>query len=153
MYSRILCIDRSWKQELVQRSGRSVAYMFAPPSIAYSASFLIELSTTRLVMTSPTMDWALPHQSQLKKVPYILVCTLVLWKHFLNWGFLLSNNFNLHQVYMKQPSSVISNQGLPFSFNVQLIWMSVTYSEYMEAGEYLVIFLPTTCREVTQSIQ
>lgn len=89
--------SRSWCQ------GQGGVWLTCLPPIACSACFLVELRATRPVMTPPTMDWALLHQSPLKKEPYI--CILVLWKHYLNWGFLPSNDFNLHQVYMKLPST------------------------------------------------
>ena len=41
-------------------------------------------------MTSPTVVWDLSHQSLIKKVSLRLTCRWILWRCFLNWGFLLS---------------------------------------------------------------
>ena len=39
-------------------------------------------------MAPPTMGWALPHQSQIGKMPY----SWISWRHFLNLGFFLSDD-------------------------------------------------------------
>jgi hypothetical protein len=46
--------------------------------MAYSAYFLIEPRTTSAGMTPPTMDWAFPHQSLIKKMSCRLTYSLIL---------------------------------------------------------------------------
>jgi hypothetical protein len=60
----------TWKQELMQRPWRDGAYWLAP--MACSAFFLIESRTTCPGIAPPTMGWALPNQSPIKKMPYRL---------------------------------------------------------------------------------
>jgi hypothetical protein len=74
------------RQELMQRPLRE-----AP----YSACFLIEPRATSPELAPPTMGWALPHLSQIKKPPYRLTWSLMLWKHFPDWGSLLLEDFSL----------------------------------------------------------
>ena len=61
--------------------------------LACSICFLIELRITNPGITSATMDWALTHQSLIKKRPY----SQILWRHFLNCGILLWDNSSLCQ--------------------------------------------------------
>jgi hypothetical protein len=49
----------------------------------------------------PTMSWALPHQSLVKKMSYRLAYNLNLWRYFLNRGFPLSDDSTLCQVDVK----------------------------------------------------
>jgi hypothetical protein len=49
----------------------------------------------------PTMGWALPHQSLVEQMSYRFAYSLILWRHFLSWDFLLSDNSNLCQVDIK----------------------------------------------------
>jgi hypothetical protein len=69
--------------------------------LACSACSLIEPRTTSPGMAPPTMGWALTHISIIKKMPYRLAYSLIVWRHFLNWGSLLSNDFSVHQVDIK----------------------------------------------------
>ena len=52
--------------------------------MACSPCFLIKCSTIRPGMASPIMDWCLPHQTLIKKMPYRPACSRILWRHFLN---------------------------------------------------------------------
>ena len=54
-------------------------------SLAYSACFLIEPKTTSPGMAPPTLGWALSIDKLLIKMSY----SWILWRHFLNRGFLL----------------------------------------------------------------
>ena len=45
-------------------------------------------------MVPPTIHWALPHWSLNEKMPY----SWISWRHFLNWGSVLSDDSNLCQV-------------------------------------------------------
>jgi hypothetical protein len=56
------------------------------------------------------MGWTLPHQLPIKKMPYRLDCSPVLWRHFLNCGFLLSDDYNLYQVDIKLVSTLQDGQ-------------------------------------------
>jgi hypothetical protein len=63
-------------------------------SMTYSACFLIEPRTTNLRVALSSMDWALWHQSLIRKLSYRLACSLVLWSCFLNWDSHLSNDLS-----------------------------------------------------------
>jgi hypothetical protein len=69
--------------------------------VCFSACFLREPRTTRPGITLSTMDWALLHQSLVKKMPFSLASSLILWRHFLNRGSFLSDDFSLYQVDIK----------------------------------------------------
>ena len=57
--------------------------------------------TTKLVVASATMGWALPQQSLINKVSYSLVCSQILWRHFLTWGYPPSDDFSLCKIDVK----------------------------------------------------
>lgn len=59
-------------------SMRGVALM------ACSIGFLTEPRTTCPGMAPPTVGWALSNQSLIKKKPYRLAYTQILWRHFSN---------------------------------------------------------------------
>lgn len=46
-------------------------------SVAFSACSLIESSITGPRVTPPTIDWVLPFQSLIMKMPYMFACTLI----------------------------------------------------------------------------
>lgn len=62
------------------------------------SAFLTEPRTTSLEMAPPTMGWAIPHQSLIKKMPNTFAHNQILWRHFLNEGSFLSNDSRLYQV-------------------------------------------------------
>ena len=66
-----------------------------------SARFLIKLRTTSPEVVPHTMCWDFPHQWLIKKRPYRLLYILILWRHFLSRGSLLSDDFSLCQVDIK----------------------------------------------------
>jgi hypothetical protein len=68
---------------------------------ACSGCFLIQSWTASPGMAPPTMHWALPHQSLIKKMPYRFAFSLILQGHCLGWIFLLSDDFSLCQVDIK----------------------------------------------------
>jgi hypothetical protein len=76
-----------------------------------SACFLIKPRTTSPGMAPPTIGWALPHQSPIKKIPY----SWVLWGHFLNRGPLLSDSSSLCQFGI-----CLGNTEFPVSLEVGL---------------------------------
>jgi hypothetical protein len=94
----------TWKQKPIQRPWRRMLTGLLP--IAWSACFLIEPRTTSPGMAPPTMGWALPHQSVIKKMPSSLAYNPILWRHFLIWGFLLSVDPRLYQVDINLSSSL-----------------------------------------------
>jgi hypothetical protein len=73
--------------------------------MACSACFLIESRTSSPGMAPPTRGWALFHQSLIKKMLYWLASSLVLWRYFLNWGSLLSDDISVCQVDIKLSST------------------------------------------------
>jgi hypothetical protein len=54
--------------------------------MACSAYFHIDPRTTSPGMAPPTMHWALPHQSLIKKNASRLAYSPIWWRHFLNWS-------------------------------------------------------------------
>ena len=84
----------TWRQELMQK----------PCRVLPTGLFLVACSA-RPRMTPSTMRWAWPHQSLIKKIPYKLAYTPILWRHSLNGGSLLSDNSSLCQADIKLTSS------------------------------------------------
>jgi hypothetical protein len=72
--------------------------------MALSACFLIEPRITSPGIVPPTMGWALPHQSLIKKMPYSLVYNPILRRHFLNWRSLLSHEFTSVKLIYNYPA-------------------------------------------------
>jgi hypothetical protein len=68
----------TWSEELIQGHREVLLTDLLP--LACSASFLIEPSTTIPGMVPPIIDWALPNQTPIKKMPY----SWISWKHILN---------------------------------------------------------------------
>ena len=58
------------------------AYWLAPHGLLSLLSCRTQDHSTG--MAPPTMGWALAHPSQIKKMPYRLAYSLILWRHFLN---------------------------------------------------------------------
>jgi hypothetical protein len=54
-------------------------------------------------MASSRMGWAFPYWSLIKKMPYRLVCSPILWRYLLNWGSLLFDNNSLCGELQKPP--------------------------------------------------
>ena len=73
--------------------------------MACSACFLMESRTTSPGMTPLTLGLALPHQSLIKEMPYRSAYSLILWRHFLNWDSLLSDDFSLCHIDIKLSST------------------------------------------------
>ena len=71
-------------------------------SMASSASFLINPGPTSQGW-QPTMSWALPHPSLIKKMPYRLAYSQILWKDFSWLRFTLLED-KLSQTDIKQAS-------------------------------------------------
>jgi hypothetical protein len=64
----------TWRQELMQRPWRNAAYWLAPHGLLILLS--TKPRTTSPGVVPPTMDWALPHQSLIKKIINKLACNL-----------------------------------------------------------------------------
>jgi hypothetical protein len=56
---------------------------------------------------TPTMVWPFPYQSGIKEIFYRLAYSWIIWRHFLNLGSHLSNDYSLSKVDMK----VVNNSG------------------------------------------
>lgn len=69
--------------------------------MAYSVCFLTQRKTTCTGMTLPTVDWALQHPSQIKRMPYRLSYEQILGGHFLIWDSNFPNDSSLGQVGKK----------------------------------------------------
>ena len=75
-----------------------------------------------------------PYQSLIKKIPCRLACSLILWRYFLRWGYLLSDDSSLGQVDMNIPAqfshiflsllnmSFFSFEAFHLEFLVRQIW-------------------------------
>jgi hypothetical protein len=61
-------------------------------SVCLFTLLLVEPRPKQPNVSIPTIYWALPPQSLIKKMSYKLAYSLFLWKHFLNWGALLSGD-------------------------------------------------------------
>ena len=90
---------RNLEYRAVAKTVEDAAYYLF--SMASWVCFLIETKTTSPEMAPPTMSWALPHQSLIKIMPY----SQILWKHFLNWVSLLSDNSSLCQLDVRLAST------------------------------------------------
>jgi hypothetical protein len=69
--------------------------------IACSSCFLIEPRTYQPRDGSTLNGLSLPHQSLIKKIIYMLTNNPTLWKHFLDWGFLIFDDSSLCQADIK----------------------------------------------------
>ena len=87
-------------EELWSQQGPSL------PSVLCLACFLIEPRSTSPWVEPPTMGWASPSQSLLKRIPYRPAYNLILWRYFLNWVSLLSDDFSLWQFDIKLPRTL-----------------------------------------------
>jgi hypothetical protein len=65
------------RQELMQRPWRGAAYWLAPHGFISQLSYSTQ--DHHPGDNTPTMSWALLHQSLIKKIPYVLIS----WRHFL----------------------------------------------------------------------
>jgi hypothetical protein len=52
-------------------------------------------------MAPPTVDWAIAHWPLIEK----MLCSLISWKYFHNWGSFLSDDSSLYQVKAKLDST------------------------------------------------
>lgn len=55
---------------------------------------------------SPTVGWALAHQSLAKQMSYRFAYRPIVWGRFLSWASLLSDDFNLCQIDIKLARSL-----------------------------------------------
>lgn len=94
----------------MQRPWRGAAYWLALPFHPACSDCYLILRTTSPGMIPPKMGWAFPHQSLIKTILYKFACSIVLWKHFLNWGSLLLDDSSLCQVNIKLTSTPENTQ-------------------------------------------
>ena len=71
--------------------------------VACSACFLIDSRTSSLGIEPPTKGWALPPQLLFKKTSCRSAYRLALLRHFLSWGFSLSNDSSLYSLLAQWP--------------------------------------------------
>ena len=71
----------TWRQELMQKPWRGAAYWLAPHGLFSLLSY--RTRTTSPGVAPPTMGWALPCQSLIKKMFYRRLQPYI-WNHFLN---------------------------------------------------------------------
>jgi hypothetical protein len=90
---------RNSRQELMQRPWRDAAHWLV--LLACSACFLIEPRATFPEVAWFIVGWALPHQLLVKKVLCRRGYSLILWRHFLTWGSLLSGDAGLCHIDIK----------------------------------------------------
>lgn len=82
----------SWRQELMQRPWQGAAYWFVPLGLFSLFSYRTQDHQPRCGPTHNRLG--LPPQSLIKKMPYRLAYNPILWRHFLNCGSLLSDDFS-----------------------------------------------------------
>jgi hypothetical protein len=87
------------RQELIQRPQRSDTYWLAPQG-------LLSLLSYR----------TLPQGSSIKKMPYRLGYSLILWSYFLNWGSLLTNDLYLVSRWHKTSQHMYQNMEALYGF-------------------------------------
>ena len=76
----------AWRQELMQRPWRGAAYWLALYDLLSLLSYRTQNHSPGVA--TPTMGWALPHQSLVKKIHYRSAYSQILWRHFLNSRYL-----------------------------------------------------------------
>ena len=86
----------AWRQGLMQRPWRCATHWFIPYGLLSLISYRSQDHHTP-VMETPRTDCVLPHQSLIKKISY----RQILWRYFLNWGSLLSDDSSLCHVDIK----------------------------------------------------
>ena len=87
--------ETSTGQEPGGRRDHGVVLLMGFLSMSCPARLCIKPRASWPGMTPYTIDWSLPHQSLIKKTPYRFACSLFSWRHFPNWGSILSNDFSL----------------------------------------------------------
>jgi hypothetical protein len=87
-------------------------------SVAPSARFLIEPRTASPGMAPPTMGWPLPCQLLIRKMLFKPAYSLILWRHFLNCGSFLSDDFSSCQVDIKLSNTPTEPSCQPPNFTV-----------------------------------
>ena len=94
----------------MQRPQKGAAYWLAPHGLFSLLSYRTKDHQTRLA--PPTMGWALPYQSLIKKMFYRLAHSQILGKHFLNQSSLLSDDSRLCQVdiNLSRTTAMLQNQ-------------------------------------------
>jgi hypothetical protein len=117
--------------------------------MACSACFLIEPRTTSPRMASPTMGWALPNQSLIKKMPYSLACSPILWRHVLNWSSLLSDDSSLCKVGIKLASIINIFYKAPYWFFARFTSSNPTHPH----GHPLPLQSPPQTNQIKQEHQ
>ena len=91
----------------------------AEPSLQpSSACFLIDPRSTCPGTGPSKMDWALPYQSLIKKMPCRFSFSWIFWRHLLNWDSLLSDDFSLFQVDTKLAHTGTEPFCQPLSFSL-----------------------------------
>jgi len=83
------------KQDMIQRPWSGAVYCLTSHGVFSLLSYRTQDHQPRDDTTH--MYWSLLHWSLIKKMPY----SCMLWMHFLNWSFLLSDNSSLHQIDIK----------------------------------------------------
>lgn len=91
----------SWKQELCRGNGGVL--LTGLLIMVFSACFCIEHRTNSPGMAHP--QWAVPPHINHQEMSYRLTCCPILWRHFLSWGSLLSNDSSLCQADIKLAST------------------------------------------------
>jgi hypothetical protein len=127
----------SWKQELIYRPRRWVVYWLVTHGLLSLLSY--RTKTTRPGMAPPITGWALPHQLLIKEMPYSLACSPVLWRHFLNWGSLLSDDYSLCQVDRNRARTQLLFFSLSYNVNTMegLSWFVYLCVPWISDGHRL----------------
>ena len=115
----------SWRQELMQRPWRSVAYWLALHNLL-SWLFIHPRTASLGRVAITTKSWTLFHQSLIKKMPYRLVYSPILWKTFSQLR-LLSDDSSLCQVDIKLVSTLTQKWFSVFIYFISALVFACMY--------------------------
>ena len=90
----------TWRQEMMQWPWRGAAYWLALPGLFSLLFYRTQDHQPRDGTTHHELG--AHHQWLIEKMPYRFVGSLMLCRHFHNWGFLQSDDFSLCQVDKKK---------------------------------------------------
>lgn len=96
---RVSSRAEAWRQELMQRPWRDTSYSLASCGLLSLRSYRTQNHTLRGNTTRN--GCALPHQPRIKNMLFMLAYSPTLWKHFLNWESLFSDESSLCEVDIK----------------------------------------------------
>ena len=110
-------------------------YSWLAQPVSYSSPDYQSRDGFSTVAWTPTSN-----RSLTRKVPYRIAYSLILWWHFLSWGFLLSDDFSLWQVNKDYPPPYLKKKKRnhkTWSLTSMFIWK---YSFYQQSTSNCCVF-------------